>query len=499
MSEFRKVVKHMSIYSLGVLLGKVSSFLMLPLYTHVLSPADYGVIELLQLFGYTLAIVVGVGMASAVLRFYYVYHDPDRRHAVVSTGMAILAVLFAATVTLAMPFSKPLSQVIFGTAAYASLVRLELIVFALANFIEIPLAYVRAKQASVTFVAICTVRLVIELTLNVIMLVVLKLGVAGILYSSITTSMLVGGYLIMQTLRETGFRPSLAIGRQLVAFGLPLVLQGLGTFTINFSDRYFLRLFGTLDQVGMYSLAYKIAAIAAVLLADPFAQIWGPKFFEIANRPDGRRTCQAMFRHLNLVMIFAILGLSLFAPDVLQFMTAAPFRGAAAVVPVIGLSYLFASYRQFSYVGFWVKTETRPVARLTTLAAGVNLIGNVLLIPRFGMWGAAWATVVAYGVEFLVGIGMSQRRYRVDYPWTAIVAPLLGAAAMYVFVLLLASLVSGPALFAAKAIVLLLFPVLALAVGALSPLEFRTLVAFVHNPARAMRAIYAVSPQGVRT
>jgi hypothetical protein len=114
------------------------------------------------------------------------------------------------------------------------------------------------------------------------------------------------------------------------------------------------------------------------------------------------------------------------------------------------------------------------------------------------MWGAAWATVVAYGVEFLIGIGMSQRRYRVDYQWTAVVGPVLGAAAVYLLVLLLATKLSVPALIAVKTVVLVLFPLLALAVGALSWHEFRTLLGFAHNPGRAIRMIYGVSPQGAR-
>jgi O-antigen/teichoic acid export membrane protein len=214
---------------------------------------------------------------------------------------------------------------------------------------------------------------------------------------------------------------------------------------------------------------------------------------DIALQGDAPATFRTMFRYFNLVMVFAILGLSLFGADVLRVMAAPSFLKAAAVIPVIGLSYLFASYRQFSYVGFWVKTETRPVARLTALSDGLNLLANIALIPRFGIWGAAWATVLAYGVEFVVGMVMSERRYPVTYAWRPILGPLLGATGLYLAVSMASQKLSLTASLGLKSLALLAFPALSVAAGGLLPEELRTLIKLAARPLHTIQVVYRES------
>lgn len=431
--DLRSTLKHGAIYGLGTLLAKAIGFIMIPIYTRVLTPEDYGVLELLTMTTDVIALVAGLGLTWAVTRYYYYYDDPDDRRRVVSSAAVLFVALFGLASAAAVPFAEPLSLLVLGRGGHADLVRLAILSFFLLSFLEIPLAFLRARQASVQVVGLGLARLVLALALNIWFVVILRWGVAGVLYSTILASAAAGAYLTAVTLREAGLRFSAPIARKLLAYGFPVVAANLGSFVLHYSDRYFLRAYDSLATVGLYSLSYKFAMLMSLFIATPFALIWAPKAFEVEKR-EGERARPILRRILsyyNVALVSAGLGISLFAGDVIRVMASAEFHAADRTIPLLCLGMLFFGYRQVSYVGAAIRERTDVIGLGTAVAAGMALVANFLLIPRWGAIGAAVATALAFALEFAIVMSASERIYRLGYPIPHLFAPVLLAVAAY--------------------------------------------------------------------
>lgn len=430
----KSTLKHGAVYGLGTLLAKAIGFVMLPIYTRVLSPTDYGVLELLSMTTDVIGMVTGVGLTWSVTRYYYFYDDPADRKAVVSSAAVLLVVSFGAASVATLPFAGPLAGAILGDAAYSPLVRLAVAGFFLSSFIEVPLAFLRAKQDSTHVVLLSLARLLLALGLNILFVVVLRWGVAGVLYSTIIASTAAGAYLAAVTLRETGLRFSRPVAAKLIGYGAPIVAANLGSFVIHYSDRYLLRVHGSLESVGLYSLAYKFAMLLSLFVATPFSKIWSPKALEIheAEGDDGARPIlRRIITHYNLALVAGGLGIALFASDAIRIMASAEFHAAGAMVPLLCLGMLFFGYRQISYIGASIRERSDLIAAGTAVGAVVVVAANLLLIPPMGATGAAIATAAAFASEFAVVLVLAERVYPLRYPLVRLFAPLLLAAAVY--------------------------------------------------------------------
>jgi O-antigen/teichoic acid export membrane protein len=156
--------------------------------------------------------------------------------------------------------------------------------------IDVPMTVMRARQESQQVVLWGAIRLLLAIVLNLVFVVWLRMGVLGVLLSTIISGGAVGGYLVSRLLRITGLHFQPAMARALVAFGAPFAIWELGSFVLHFSDRFFLNAYSTLETVGLYSLSYKVAIVIPFFVTGPFSSIWLPKALEIEKREGSGRS-----------------------------------------------------------------------------------------------------------------------------------------------------------------------------------------------------------------
>jgi O-antigen/teichoic acid export membrane protein len=487
------LAKHTSIYTVGVVLSKLVGFVMIPLYTRMLTPADYGILELMSMTTDVIALLVGLGLSSAVMRHYYAYEEGPDRQKVVSTAFVMAGLLVLTAAAVAFPFSTRLAAAVLGDEAYAGLFRIALASFAISAGLEIPFVYLRARQLSARVVSVNLVRLGMSLSLNVLFLVVLRMGVEGVLIANLISTTVIAAYLAVGTVRDVGFAFSWPMARGLIRYGAPLVLVEIGSFVISFSDRYFIRGFESLEAVGLYSLAYRFAILISVFVASPFGQIWAAKSMEMWGKPNSEKFFGDTFRYFNAVLLAVTVGIALFTTDVIRFLSDPAFASAGEIVPLLAFAYVFFAYRQFSYIGIYISKKSEWAAAATWVSVGLVLGLNMLLIPRMGAYGAAIATLSAFAVEFVLTMLVSQRLVRVRYPWARILS-LLAVAAVATAIVVPASLSMTPLpAFSLKATVYVLFVLVAIPFLAFDSHERRRLLASALNPVAGLQALRSLS------
>lgn len=416
-TPLRKMGRHTLVYTAGIIIGKIASFVMLPVYTRYLTPADYGVLELLGMTIDVIGMITGIGLVAGVFKFYSAEKDAAEKNEFISTAAASVVGLAAVTSLVGSALAPELSKLIFGADANPFYLRLYFLLYFLQNFEYVPLLLIRAENRSVLFVTVNAVKLVAMLSLNILFVVYLRMGIEGVLASGIITSAAMTVGLTFYLIRRVGSGFSIDKFRRMLRFGSPMVLWSVGTFILVFSDRFFLNHYTDTSSVGIYSLAYKFAFLLSVLAVVPFQSVWDVQRFEVAKRPDALAIYARVFLYLNVMLGGVGVLLSLFVRDFLTIMSDPSFLPAYRFVPLLVAAQIVFTWSAYWNLGLYISGNTRPMAIGAVILVPVALILNYVLISRFGIYGAAWATLAAYGFRFWWVYYFAQRNYRIPYQW----------------------------------------------------------------------------------
>lgn len=416
-SQIRALGRHSLVYGAGIILGKLASFIMLPVYTRYLTPADYGVLELLGMTIDVIGMIAGIGLASSVFKFYADAEGQEEKNRVISTAAIAAVGLASLASALGFLFSPLLSETVIGEAGNATYFRLYFLIYLLQNFEYVPLMLMRAKHRSTLFVSVNVAKLVSMLSLNIYFVVHLRMGVMGVLTSNLITGAIVAAALTVYLVRQAGVHFSMSHLRDMARFGNPMILWSLSSFVLVFSDRYFLNHYAGTGAVGVYSLAYKFAFMVSSFAYQPFRLVWEPQRFEIAKRADALDVYTRVFLYMNVIVGTAGLAITLFVRDFLGVMADPAFFSAYKVAPLLIAAQIVFLWVNYCNVGLFLKSKTRVMGVVGVVGAAATILLNFLLIPRFGIFGAAWATLAAYGLRFWLIQRVSQRHYHVPYDW----------------------------------------------------------------------------------
>lgn len=476
--ELTKLVKHGGVYALGMILSRLVSFIMIPIYTRYLCPEDYGTLELLNLTIDLISILIGAGVASAMFRFYYKYSDIRDRREVISTGFIFVLITFSAAFIFLFNITPIISRLIFSTVEFSYYLRLMFITMLLSAGFEIPMAYLRVQQKSLTFISISLFRLIMQLSLNIYFLIYLGMGVLGVLYSSIITSMLTSAYLTITTFYVVRFRFSLSKAKEMISYGFPLIFALLAGFILNFADRYLLNHFSTLKQVGIYTLGYKFGWIICLLVLTPFNNIWAAQKFEIANMDDSQQIYSRVFTFINCILITFAGCICVAIKEIVMIVTDPSYWDCYLIVPFILFAYTIYAWFSYTNIGLHLKYKTKYLAYVSVLAAAANIVLNYLFIPIWGAYGAASATIISFFIRFFPTYVISIKLYPIRYDWARIIS--------YMFLIMVAVFilfrVSSPWIIATVAIKVFLFLIVSLPLilfVLLRPSERKLILGFV--------------------
>lgn len=459
LSELKKLGKHALIYGTGILLGKAVGFFLIPLYTHFLKPKDYGILELLDLTGYIIAYILGLGLDSALLRYYSLFEDDKDKRAVISTAFLLQLVLSMLLFFLLYNSRYYLSSCILGSTIYVSLFPILFVSLFLASLNGLLKVALRAQQKSMEFTLVSVIYTAVALSLNILFVAFLKLGIKGILYSTAITSALSLLYLIPRIITYCGLSFHLSKLKRMLKYGVPLVPAGIFVFILNWSDRYVLRLYCDMDIIGLYSLGYKIGMIVAFLIAGSFHLIWSAYMFEVQKKDNAKEIYARVTTYFILLICTLGLAISIFSREIILIMADSAYLNAHKVVPLIVLAMTFMTTDNVFRTGILLRGKTVYLAISTALAAIINIALNFLFIPNYGMMGAALATSISFFIYSIVILFFAQRAYYINFEFLRLSK--IALAAIITFGL--SSFVSIENLSASiivKSCVLCIFPVL---------------------------------------
>ena len=426
LERLKQLAKHSAIYGLGTLVSRIIAVLLLPVYTRFLTPADYGAIETLVAGTAILVTLLRAGTRTAFFRFYFDSPEPADRLLVLRTSFWFTMASSTVGLVTGLVFAAPISQGLFATDERTDLVRAAFVsLWALMNYEQLTSLF-RVEQRSVSYVLATLANLVITVGATIVLVVVLELGAVGVIVGSFTGTLAVWTALLAYRREQLGLQFDMALFRRMEHFGLPLVPSGLALWAVNFSDRFFLVKLAGAAETGLYSVGVRMAA-AVVLLLWAFRAAWPAFAYSIEDEDEARRTYGFVLTYLLFICSWLSLALGLLAPWLVRLLTTPEFYDAARVVaPLAFAATIFAGY---IVVAIGVSRSRRTQFNWVVSGTGalVNVALNLALIPRYGMIGAAIATIGAYATMFVGMTLRAQHVYPVAYQWWRVVV-VVGAA-----------------------------------------------------------------------
>jgi O-antigen/teichoic acid export membrane protein len=424
-------LKHAAIYGFGTLLLQAASVVLLPLYTHCLAPADFGVLEILSRTGQVLGIVLMAnGIATATFAFYCQAKTPEERRTTAATVTCFLWTVLLVGGLLVVAFAQPLGALIGVDDPTLTAVGILAAFFDCATVIPMCLAQTRTE--SVYFVGVSLVMFVCRVLIITVAVVGLGWGIWGILWASILTSCLFGVILNLREFWGTAFRPDIAMFREIARFALPFVPGGLCFFVLGAGDRFFLvKCVGT-EELGLYSLGCKLAGVVGMLSFTPLFKVWSAQMYDTFALPNAAVVVGRAITRMVAAYVFVGLGLCVFIDDVVRILTTPAYARATAVVAMIVLAGLFSSAATLMDGVFYAHRRTGPKPWIALASMIVMCSLYAWLIPQFGAMGAAFASMGGYLFLATATWAVSQRIFRVQYEFARIAGMLTTAVLLVV-------------------------------------------------------------------
>jgi O-antigen/teichoic acid export membrane protein len=426
------VARQTVVYGIGELLSRLVSFLMIPLYTQFLTPADYGVVGLVDTALNLLAIVGGARLAAGIYRFYHKADDSRDRNAVISTALCLVAVtysLLGAGVAVAAP---SVSRLLFDSPEHATSLRIAAATFVAGGVIAVPSAFLVVTNRATMWVTSSLVKLVAHALLNVLLIGVLGMGLRGYFVSGLLIHVVFAAVLVVFQLRATGTAFRSGAARDLLRFWWPLIFTQLALFVITYGQRPILQRAAGTDAVGLFTLAYSFGLLVVSIGFSPFARVWDSVRFRYARLTDvGARDAAfaRAFLDANVMLVTAAVTIVLFVGDFLRVSSRPAFHPAAALVPALVVAYVLQSWAMMQEVGILVSERTGYSTLANWVAGVVAIAGYFLLIPRYHAHGAAWATLGSMIARWVVTLASSQRLWPIRYEWAPVIR-LVGLGAL---------------------------------------------------------------------
>lgn len=393
-----RLARHGALYVAGMLLGRLMSLVMVPVYTHHLSPSAYGLLELLDTTDQVLVVVASAAIADAVLRHWHDAATPAARARVESTAVLSLWAAGAVVALLGVAFAPALSTFLLRDGQHALLLRLTFLSVVFQGVVEVPLAVLRGADKPGRVVAWTLGRSALGFALNIAFVVGLHLGVLGMVLSNLLASAVFALSLSARTLRRTGVGFDAGLLRAMLVFGWPLVPGALAMIALQHGRSYVLNALCPAAMVGLWGLGLRIGSLVSQVVGGPAREAWGAQMYALWSPTDGPARLARGVTLLTGLYLWAALGVSAVAREVIALIAHDDYAHAARVVPGVALACVLRELGELFRRGLVLGRNTRPIVWIEPALALFDFGLSWWMVSRWGLLGAALAAPVTFAV-----------------------------------------------------------------------------------------------------
>lgn len=404
-------------YFFSSFINRGIAVLLLPLYTRTLSKVDYGIFDLLIVFGSFANILISFEISQSIYRFY---HETKKKKIYSSISLWFSVFSYVIFIIICFFFSKEISTIIFKTDNQIINFRLAIIYISLNGVYILVCNQLRLQGLASFYFNAAVITGITTVITNFILLIVFKLHVEGVFLGLILGLLLGLSYSLLKLRNITYiFSFNFKIFFKMIKFSFPLLPTSILVITTLYLDRYFINYYLSLAEVGVYGVAYRISSLL-LLITIGFQLAYTPFFFKIYKEKNSPSVLGNLITFIISLYFMGYLLLSLFSHEIFKIYVGKDFVEAEYIIKYLALSLIFAQFYIF-FPGIMIVNKNYIYFVVSFIVFIINIFLNIYLIPLAGLKGAATASLAANSFSAFLIIILSQQYYKILIPWSKLI------------------------------------------------------------------------------
>jgi O-antigen/teichoic acid export membrane protein len=453
MNPLKRLVRETAVYGLSSIVGRLLNYFLVPLYTRIFLPNEYGIVTELYAYASFLMVFLTFGMETTFFRFSEKHVEKDKLYS--TSIIPILGLNFVFIVLGVLSSSFFANRLHYGH--HSEYLIYFFIIVGLDAVTALPFARLRQQHRALKFAGLKLIIIGINITLNLFFLLLcpylLKHDFPGI--SAVYNPSFGVGYVFLSNMIASAFGVLLLfrdtfkfkvefdkkLFKEMFIYALPLLLAGLAGMVNETLDRILLRYLLVvptgitnaneyiMSQIGIYGANYKVS-ILMTLFIQTFRYAAEPFFFSHAKETNSRQLYAKVMTYFILFGLLIFLGIMLYI-DVVKYFIGAKYYPGIGIVPILLMANLFLGIIFNLSIWYKLNNKTQYGAYITIFGAVVTIVANCILIPLIGYAGAAWATFICYFLMMIVSYLLGQKYFYIEYELPKITGYFLLAIVIY--------------------------------------------------------------------
>lgn len=393
---------------------KAVYFILLPIYTGKLGTEVFGELALVNTLFSLISVFLVVGVCSGYIRFYREY-DEENRRVLRGTALIFSLAMTCLDIILLLTVGKYVAKLTSNLDNPFKIITLIVLRGLVNQYISLFICEYKLEYNAKKDVVLNLLRLILNLGLIVFYVVFKEQEIIGIYKGYLIGDILILTYLIKDNYKKFELRFNLKMLKEMLTFSGGLIPGCVSDTVLNLADRYFLTSYLSFGITGVYSIGYNFGRLIEPIFLTPFKSIFIPYKFQIWKDKEAKVKFNNMFGQYHIIGCFIMLGIAIYSKLIIAIFTTPEYIKAYKIVPIVVFSYFLYGKTAFYCLGIQIRNKTYLTSIIMIIAGISNIILNILLIPSYGMSGAAIATLLSYAIMNFIYLKVSVPLYHVKF------------------------------------------------------------------------------------
>ena len=417
------------IYTIGRVLPKVVSFILLPVYTFYISTEDYGIINSMQVLSAIIVLFFTCALDRGVLRMYYDFDSSLSKKVYLGTISISIFIISTVFLLLFFLFSDKLN-LIYTSIDFYPFYSYTLISCYLEVFSLIPLIYLQIHNKPLIYISLNLFKFIIGVSLTLYFIIFLNAGAVGMIKALFFSNLIVLPIYLYYAFKSFSFKLDFKMLLDTFKFTLPILPTLLAAWVLNISDRIFVEKYFNMTDVGIYSLGSKISG-SVLILFGAFSVAYSPYFFEKAKKQLNNKDLFLFNKQICVFFLFLTFSLFILSKEIIKIFFNADYYESVNVIQILSLHTILSVFLGILNLMYYQSKATLPLLYIFILGSVVNIFLNFILIPELSFIGASYSTVLSFLVMFLIQLKFAKNYYYIPFDWKNIFRVTVGFLVIY--------------------------------------------------------------------
>ena len=408
------MVRETSYYVIATILANIIQFISLPFFTSYLTPADYGVIALSAMVASIFSGLASIGLQQATFRFFFKKELSSEFSSINLTNIVALIAQFIVFAAIVWFYSDFIANFILSNNITSYVVGISLLLGATQYIYNYLIYLIVAQKQAIRFAVISVSLSVLNISISVWLILSYDMTYLSRIYGVIGANITLVGIIVYMTrnLFFGQFRSKYLL--KSLKYSFPTVPATLISVGFQSFDKTMLSAYKDLSSVGYYDISNRFATVFKTL-SDAINKSWQPYFLELSDVENSEQIVKNFYSILCVTMV-AALSVIYFSEEAIRLLTNESYYFAMYVVPIIVTSYLIGDMTASIYVNQIIhKEKLMKQVPLSLFGLSINVIMNMILIPRYGVIGATIATLITVIVQSIYGLYIGSAIYKLSF------------------------------------------------------------------------------------